>query len=129
MEKDVAMEGANILMQSLGGITSRPSVLLRLQPQLPIARTAKWRGTNTAPWVQNLYLHDFFPQTNIVIPLTGIFVSNPFLLNLSKAFNFIFIGKKSIFSHSQLINLQNLLNCVKTIERKPGASRFENKLI
>ena len=84
-------------MQSLGGITSRPSVLLTLQPQLPVPRTAKWKGAHTARWVQNPYLHDFFPQTNIVIPLTGIFVSNPFLLNLSKAFNFIFIGKKSIF--------------------------------
>lgn len=91
-------------------------------PDTPVPRTVKWRSTNTAPRVQNLYLHEFFPQTNIVTPLTGIFISNPLLLNLSKAFNFIFVGKKKIyFSHSHLINLHNLLNCVKTIERKPGA--------
>ena len=67
-------------------------------PDTPVPRTVKWRSTNTAPRVQNLYLHEFFPQTNIVTPLTGVFISNPLLLNLSKAFNFIFVGKKkSIF--------------------------------
>lgn len=68
--------------------------------------------TFTANDVKNLYLHNVFLQMNTLFSLTGIFISTPCLLLLSKVFNLVFIRKKNLFfllpcnQFTQLIKLR-----------------------